>query len=268
MAERPEQLPEGHLIALAQKRARLSGRKAADLAGMSEGHWRAIVSGSRSISKGVWVAVRGPADTIARMAQVVGVTPEQLEEAGRADAAEELRAELAHTKPTDEISGTKPSSAARSLTDPLAGLPDDPKERIPILRERIRILSEARDAAEGASGDDESEGEEDKEGDATSRLPGPVRQAFEEGQVEEWHLLDVSEAGDEGMLLIAWVGPRPGPDEMRQLQEDAAASRRRREGMVMDMIVALHEARQALYAAEDEARASGELDEEMPDDDQ
>lgn len=91
MAERPEQLPEGRLIAVAQKRARLSGRKAADLAGMSEGHWRAIVSGSRSISKGVWVPVRGPADTIARMAQVVGATPEQLDEVGRGDAAEELR---------------------------------------------------------------------------------------------------------------------------------------------------------------------------------
>lgn len=58
---------------------------------MSEGHWRAIVSGARSISSGVWVPVRGPADTLARMADVVGVTPEDLEEAGRPDAAEELR---------------------------------------------------------------------------------------------------------------------------------------------------------------------------------
>lgn len=92
MNERPEQPREGRLIAVAQKRARLSGRKAADRAGMSEGHWRAIVSGSRSISAGVWVPVHAPAATLARMAQVVGVTPDQLADAGRADAAEELRA--------------------------------------------------------------------------------------------------------------------------------------------------------------------------------
>jgi hypothetical protein len=35
--------------------------------------------------------VGAPADTIARMAQSVDVTPEQLETVGRADAAEELR---------------------------------------------------------------------------------------------------------------------------------------------------------------------------------
>lgn len=58
---------------------------------MSEGHWRAIVSGSRSLGGGTWVAVRGPADTIARMAAVVGTAPEDLEHAGRKDAAEELR---------------------------------------------------------------------------------------------------------------------------------------------------------------------------------
>jgi transcriptional regulator with XRE-family HTH domain len=102
MSERPPQPPEGHLIARALKRSRLSGRKAADQAGMSEGHWRAIMSGSRSVSKGVWVPVRGPAETLARMAKVVDVTPEQLEEAGRADAAEELRELLAEQPAADD----------------------------------------------------------------------------------------------------------------------------------------------------------------------
>lgn len=58
---------------------------------MSEGHWRAIVSGSRSMGVGNWVPVRGPATTLARMAQAVGVTADQLEDAGRADAAAELK---------------------------------------------------------------------------------------------------------------------------------------------------------------------------------
>lgn len=40
---------------------------------------------------GQYIPVRAPAETLARMAQVVGVTPEQLEQANRADAAAELR---------------------------------------------------------------------------------------------------------------------------------------------------------------------------------
>jgi hypothetical protein len=92
MTDRPEQRPEGRLIAIAQKRPRLSNREAAARAGMSEGHWRAIVSGSRSMGKDFWVSVKAPPETLARMAQVVGVTPEQLVEAERPDAAEELRA--------------------------------------------------------------------------------------------------------------------------------------------------------------------------------
>lgn len=96
MEERPEQPPEGRLIGLAQKRAKLSGRKAADLAGMSDGRWRQIVSGYQTVSAGVYAPVRGPAETLARMAQAVGVTPQQLEDVDRADAAEELRTLIGH----------------------------------------------------------------------------------------------------------------------------------------------------------------------------
>ena len=46
---------------------------------MSEGNWRAIVSGSRSVAKGNWIPVRGPAETVARMARVVGLTHEAFE---------------------------------------------------------------------------------------------------------------------------------------------------------------------------------------------
>lgn len=92
MTERPAQRPEGRLIATAQaqRRPKLSNREAASRVPMSEGHWRAVVSGSRSVGKGIWVPVRAPAETLARMAQVVGVTAEQLVEAGRDDAAAEL----------------------------------------------------------------------------------------------------------------------------------------------------------------------------------
>ena len=91
MDERPQQRPEGALIAAALKRARISQREAARRAEMSENRWRAIMHGYQSVGEGVNASVRGPAETLGRMAHVVGVTPEELEAAGRPDAAESLR---------------------------------------------------------------------------------------------------------------------------------------------------------------------------------
>lgn len=81
---------------------------------MSDGNWRAIVTGSRSIAKDTWVPVRGPAETLARMAQVVGVTPEELGRTGREDAAEELRGLLSegHARTFDEMA----DEAEKALT--------------------------------------------------------------------------------------------------------------------------------------------------------
>lgn len=135
MTDRPEQLPEGRLIALAQKRARLSGREAARRAGMSEGHWRAIVSGSRSISKGNWVPVGAPADTLARMAEAVGATPEQLEAAGRADAAEELRELTAEgSKDGDQQSIEESIRIMREVNDRLEADPELARAVLQMLR--------------------------------------------------------------------------------------------------------------------------------------
>lgn len=90
MTDRPPQPPEGQLIAAALKRMKMSQREAARRADISEGRWRQIVNGYQTVS-GSHVPVRGPADTVARMAHVALITPEQLEDAGRPDAAEELR---------------------------------------------------------------------------------------------------------------------------------------------------------------------------------
>lgn len=92
MNERPDPSPEGRLITetLRHLRPKMSQREAARVAGMSDARWRQIVSGYQMVS-GQPVAVTAPAETIARMAQVVGATPEQLEQANRKDAAEELR---------------------------------------------------------------------------------------------------------------------------------------------------------------------------------
>ncbi|MDO3151052.1 hypothetical protein [Mycobacteroides abscessus] len=60
------------------------------MAGISEGRWRQIAKGYNQVSKDTFVESVAPADTLARMARVVGATPEQLREVGREDAAAEL----------------------------------------------------------------------------------------------------------------------------------------------------------------------------------
>jgi hypothetical protein len=88
METRPEQPPEGKLIADAADRMDLSIREAARRAGISYGRWRQIVTGYQNVSPGSYAAVRAPAKTLAKMARVVHVTPEQMAAQGqRPDAA-------------------------------------------------------------------------------------------------------------------------------------------------------------------------------------
>lgn len=117
--DKPEQRPEGRLLAEALKLSKLSARKAATLAEMSDGRWGQIVRGYQTMGNEVYAPVRAPADTLARMAQVVGVTPEQLEEAGRADAADELRALMTpdETAPTEDASGEDLVKLGRELIE-------------------------------------------------------------------------------------------------------------------------------------------------------
>ncbi|MEV7805084.1 hypothetical protein AB0O28_19245 [Microbispora sp. NPDC088329] len=91
MSERPPPPPEGALITAALKAAGISVRAAARRVGISDGRWGQITRGYQNVSAGQYAPVRGPALTVAKMANVAGVTPQELEEAGRADAAEKLR---------------------------------------------------------------------------------------------------------------------------------------------------------------------------------
>lgn len=90
VSEVPDQQPEGRLIAEALKRSRRSARSAARDAGISDTRWRHIVSGYQPAGSGNFIPVSAPAETLARMAQAVGVTPDQLADVGRGDAAGEL----------------------------------------------------------------------------------------------------------------------------------------------------------------------------------
>jgi hypothetical protein len=88
--DRPEQTPEGRLIADAMKRLNISARKAAEQAGMSDARWRHIVNGYQPLGRGENTHVSAPAVTLARMALVTGVSADELRAVGRADAADEL----------------------------------------------------------------------------------------------------------------------------------------------------------------------------------
>lgn len=79
--------PYGALIEEARKKARLSMREAGRRAGISGNWWRYVTEGHQGETP-----VPGTAETVAAMARVVGVTPEQLAGKGqRPDAAEALR---------------------------------------------------------------------------------------------------------------------------------------------------------------------------------
>lgn len=84
------QRPEGALIETAAAAKGMSGRKAAHAAGLSDARWRQIVNGFVTVGVGQKVEVVAPDATLARMAQVLDVMPDQLREAGRPDAADLL----------------------------------------------------------------------------------------------------------------------------------------------------------------------------------
>lgn len=88
----PTHQPEAELIERLRTEVRpeLSVRNAARQAKMSEGRWRQIIKGFKQESGGVHVPVRAPGRTLARMADTVGATPDQLRGVGRQDAADEL----------------------------------------------------------------------------------------------------------------------------------------------------------------------------------
>ncbi|MBT2453334.1 hypothetical protein [Streptomyces sp. ISL-86] len=104
----------------------MSARKAASQAGLSDARWRQIVSGYQSVS-GAHVPVRAPAETLARMAQVVGVSPEQLAEAGREDAAQELGKTRKPSKASGSYANDPTIDAIATL---LATLPPEAQDEV------------------------------------------------------------------------------------------------------------------------------------------
>ena len=118
MAERPSPPPWGVLLTNALADAQLSAREASRRAGISEGRWRQIASGYQIVSPGVYAPVHGPAQTLARMAAVAGVTPAQLTGVGRADAAKALASretDASHEQMLQRVREMNPEQARELL---------------------------------------------------------------------------------------------------------------------------------------------------------
>lgn len=91
MAENEYQRPEGKVLGDAMKRSGKSARKIAPDTGLTDSRLRHIVNGYQPVGQGQKIVVVAPAETLARVAQALGVSADQLDEAGRSDAADLLR---------------------------------------------------------------------------------------------------------------------------------------------------------------------------------
>lgn len=86
--------PEGRLFQDELKRQGKSMRELADAIEMSEARVRNIINGYQAVGQKQRIKVIGPEDTLAKMAAALDITPEQLEEADRHDAAHALKRRL------------------------------------------------------------------------------------------------------------------------------------------------------------------------------
>jgi transcriptional regulator with XRE-family HTH domain len=89
----PEPPPEAALIRSHREALTppMSRRQAAAKAGISPSQWSDIERGTKKAGPGITVPVRATAETLAKMAHIVGASAAELASAGRGDAARELR---------------------------------------------------------------------------------------------------------------------------------------------------------------------------------
>ena len=106
---------------------KMSVRQAAARAGISETRWRQIEQGTIR-ERGREYAVTAPDATLAAMARAIGVTPAELDDADRRDAAAELRAML-RTGPPGRLSTNERLSHIERLLAEIRSEINDEEER-------------------------------------------------------------------------------------------------------------------------------------------
>lgn len=149
------------MIAEAAKASGRSVRSLAANARISDTRWRHIVKGWQPVPKGGRVEVRAPAETLARMAGALGLTPEDLRNVGRVDAANAMDHEVkVPPRPFDEINVDEIDLIYRSDMSDKAKL--EAIRKVLELRDRIRRaqsgVASAGTTAFGAVARTESEG--------------------------------------------------------------------------------------------------------------
>ncbi|MET9819635.1 helix-turn-helix transcriptional regulator [Streptomyces sp. NPDC006355] len=135
---RPEPPREAPLIDAARKRIRLTVREVARQARISEAHWRQIISGYESLGHGEFREVHAKPETLARIALVLDLTPDQLRRVGREDAAVALEEITPDPVEEEPASYAPPADAVYAI---MAALP------LEVQQEVIRRLSRENPAA-------------------------------------------------------------------------------------------------------------------------
>ncbi len=149
MPDKPQATPWGEMIRLAREAMtprRLSVRAAAKLAEISPENWGHVERGYQ-LHRGTYRAVPGTPGTVARMAFVVGISPDRLRDAGY-PAAADILGEMVRAQ-----AEAKASAGRDAYTDPTLeylantpGLPDD------VVRGLIVLARNWRDETDAGSG--------------------------------------------------------------------------------------------------------------------
>jgi hypothetical protein len=144
MDDKPEQPPEGRLLAAALRRSGRSARSVAKEMGISDTRLRHIINGYQPVGRGQTVTVVGPAETVARAAAVLKVTPDDLAQAGRPDAGELLRAAQSNDWSSPGMVDLKVETAVRELREFLDSdwLSTDPPESALFMFSDEQVLDE------------------------------------------------------------------------------------------------------------------------------
>lgn len=209
----------GQLIEDARKalRPKVSARKAAERAGISEGRWRQITKGYQATAGGR-IPVPGPVETLARMARVVGVSPEQMAAAGRQDVADVLSSSLLRRVEIDEqgsiwmaaragevetlrqwladgdiSSGTPPPTSALSLWEHRQLL----EAAIAKHEDEVTFLNHIFEAARGLYNRTVEGGDGDAEDDMSARRSAPTSELLDDAAHEDERDIEDEQGHDE-----------------------------------------------------------------------
>lgn len=149
----PGQTPEGRLIEKAATYSGQSARALAANAGMSDTRWRQVIRGWQQGPGGTQVEARASAVTLARMALAVGVKAQELAEAGREDAAQQLQRIEAELQSGSSGSRSPAAGSADSIADEIDLIyasKMSARRRLELIRKvlRLRAEAEAEEAAE------------------------------------------------------------------------------------------------------------------------